>query len=103
MAAVMMPYPPRDSFQQYPQQYTAFHTRAHQAQSNTAHSLNINPYANYAPVVEPQHYVPVQATASQLTQVSTGEEGLRPSLPSISNLLDLADGDRTNQDNSESF
>lgn len=96
-----MAYPPRDSFQEYPHQYAVFQTRAHQAQSNNAQSLAINPYANYAPVAEAQQYVPTQSSSLQATQVAVGDDGSRPSLPPISNLLDLADGDRTNQDGSE--
>ncbi|KAK5175253.1 uncharacterized protein LTR77_000390 [Saxophila tyrrhenica] len=98
MAAVMMGYPPRDSFQGYPQQYAIYSTRAHQPGPSMAQSLNVNPYAHYASAAETQQYLSAQQRSHQSSSVMVGEDGAKPSLPSISNLLDLADGDRSSQE-----
>ena len=103
MAAVgMMAYPVRDSFQAYPQQYAMYsQTRAHQPQHEVAQSLNVNPYANFGPSSHPQELQqpPPQVQSQQqrpYQQPSSPslDDGLKPSLPSISNLLGIADGDR---------
>lgn len=98
MAAVMMAYPVRDSFQAYPQQYAMYQTRAHQPQVDVAQSLNVNPYANYSHAPEAQQYMQPQAKSPPPATSIITEDGFRPSLPSISNLLGIADGDRSGQD-----
>ena len=104
----MMSYPARDNFQTYPQQYTMYHqTRAHQPQTDPAQSLNVNPYANFTrpsqPQPQPQEYpsqpqMQSQQRSTQQPGSPGSEDGFKPSLPSISNLLGIADGDRPGQD-----
>jgi hypothetical protein len=101
MAAVMMAYPIRDSFQSYPQQYAMYQTRAHQPQVDVAHSLNVNPYASYQHATQAQQYIQPQAKSPQPATSIITEDGFRPSLPSISNLLGIADGERGSQDASK--
>lgn len=98
MAAVMMAYPVRDSFQDYPQQYAMYQSRAHQPQVDVAQSLNVNPYANFNPAPESQQYIQPQAKPQQPAASIITEDGFRPSLPSISNLLGIADGERGSQE-----
>ena len=97
MAAVMMSYPVRDSFQSYPQQYPMYPTRAHHPEADVAQAIHVNPYTSYAPTPQPQQYLQQQPRA-QLSNSPAPEDGFRPSLPSISNLLGIADGDRSSQD-----
>ncbi|KAK3690597.1 hypothetical protein LTR37_019093 [Vermiconidia calcicola] len=93
-----MAYPVQDGFQGYPQQYSAYSTRAHQRQTHAAQSLNVNPYASYAAAPGSQQYVQSQSRPPHPPKSPMTEDGLRPSLPSISNLLGIADGDRPSQD-----
>ena len=94
-----MAYPVRDSLSGYPQQYPIFQSRAHQAQSQSAaSSLSINPYAGFTSSVQHQHGQDSATRSSLSTGSPTSEDGSRPSLPSISNLLGIADGDRSGQD-----
>ena len=99
MAAVMMAYPARNDFQGYPQQYAMYQTRARQQQPDATHSLNVNPYTNYTSAPEAQAYHPAQYRSNPAPQASAGEDAMR--LPSISNLLVIADGDRPSQDPGE--
>jgi hypothetical protein len=98
MAAVMMSYSVRDSFQGYPQQYAMYQTRAHQPQVDVASSLTVNPYANFQSAPEAQQYIQPQAKSHPPATSIITEDGFRPSLPSISNLLGIADGERGSQD-----
>lgn len=98
MAAVMMAYPVRDSFQGYPQQYAVYQTRAHQPQVDVAQSLNVNPYSSFQHATEAQQYVQPQSKSPHPATSIITEDGFRPSLPSISNLLGIADGERGTQD-----
>lgn len=96
MATVsMMAYPVRDSFQSYPQQYAIYQQRT-QSHENVAHSMNANQH--YESSSTPQQYLQ-QQSRSPLPSEPLAEDGSRPLLPSISNLLVLADGDRPSQDN----
>ena len=94
----MMAYPVRDSFQGYPQQYAMYQTRAHQPQVDVAQSLTVNPYAHFQSAPETQQYIQPQAKSQQPATSIITEDGFRPSLPSISNLLGIADGERGSQD-----
>lgn len=104
MAAVsMMAYPARDSYAGYPQQYQLYQTRAHQPQSQVGATISTNPYAGFAPPTQQLPQPPVQPQAvpaqrqpntSRSSNSPVSEDGNRPSLPSISNLLGIADGDR---------
>ncbi|KAK3110839.1 hypothetical protein LTR53_014465, partial [Teratosphaeriaceae sp. CCFEE 6253] len=106
MAAVsMMAYPPRDTLQSYPAQYVSYpHTsatypsRAPQVQQGVA-TVGLDPYAGLTPAASHphQHRPPLQQTES--TGSRSSEDGSRPSLPSISNLLGIADGERPGQEN----
>ena len=99
MAAVMMAYPVRESFHGYPQQFPLYPTRAHQPQADVAQTLSVNPYASFTSAPEPQQYLqPQQPRTSQPSTSPLPEEGSRPSLPSISNLLGIADGERSSSD-----
>ena len=98
MAAIMMAYPVRDSFHGYPQQYDVYQQRAHQPQVDVAHSLNVNPYATFVNGSEAQQYLQPQSRSAQLSHSPVAEDGFRPSLPPISNLLGIADGDRPSND-----
>lgn len=103
MAAVsMMSYPVRDAFHGYPQQYAMYQTRAHHPEHEMAQSINHHPYPNYGPVSHPQQYQQHQqqpvSRSSQRSNSPVLEDGSRPSLPSISNLLGIADGDRPGQE-----
>ncbi len=100
MAAVMMAYPSGDNFPGFTQQYAMYQTRAHQPHTDIAEALKVNPYARYGPVSDtPQyvntstrstHYVDAHQQSSSDSQTTMAEDGTRPSLPSISNLLDIA-------------
>lgn len=100
MAATgMMAYPIRDSYSSYPQQYQIYHTRAQQPQPQSSSLLHGYPYNNISPASQHQQYhVPPSRSPQLLRQESSGstgsEDGSRPSLPSISNLLGIADGDK---------
>lgn len=101
----MMAYPVRDSFSAYPQQYPMYTTRAHQSQTEAPTSLGGNPYASFAPAPQQQ---PQQSQLQQPPSRSPrssgtpdSEDGSRPSLPSISNLLGIAD--RPGQENGMSL
>lgn len=97
MAAVgMMSYPARDMFQGYPQQYAMYPTRTHQTPTEVPQSLHVNPYTSYPTV--PQQYQQPQSRPSQQSHSPVSEDGFKPSLPSISNLLGIADGDRPSQE-----
>ncbi|KAK4548310.1 hypothetical protein LTR36_010180 [Oleoguttula mirabilis] len=94
-----MAYPIRESYSSYPQQYQMYQTRAHQPQSQTSSLLHVNPYVNFAPASQQaQFQAPLSRSPQLQRQESSGstgsEDGSRPSLPSISNLLGIADGDR---------
>lgn len=112
MATVgMMAYPSRDSFHGYPQHYAVYQARPHQPQMDVAQSMHINPYATYgvpqqqpqqsqqqqliaAPQQQqsrPQTYLQSSQQASPPTSSPVSEDGFKPSLPSISNLLGIAD------------
>ena len=81
-----------------------YQTRAHQPQVDVAHSLNGNPYTGFTqPVPEAHQYLQPQSRSpqpppQQQSNTPITEDGFRPSLPSISNLLGIADGDRPAQD-----
>jgi hypothetical protein len=96
-----MAYPHR-AFEGYPQQYAAavFQTRARQphATSGSALNININPYAAYAAAPHVQQYQAMPSQSPQSSQSPFSEDANKPSLPSISNLLGIADGDRPGQD-----
>lgn len=104
MATVsVMAQPPRDGYHGYQQRYNMYQTRAPYPQVDVAHSIHVNPYAAHYPQA-PQH--PAQQptyghhTAPRSPQPSgspTSDDGFKPSLPSISNLLGIAD--RPGQDN----
>ena len=98
MAAVMMAYPIRDSFQGYPQHYAMYQTRAHQPEVDVAQSLHVNPYTHFQPATEAHQYIQPHAKPPQPATSIITEDGFRPSLPSISNLLGIADGERGSQD-----
>lgn len=105
MAAVgLMAYPARESFQSYPQQYAMYPTRAHQASTDVVSSLHANPYASFAQTTQhqqhQQHQAPQQppSRSPHSSEPRNSEDGSRPSLPSISNLLGIADGDRPSQE-----
>lgn len=94
----MMAYPVRDSYSGYAQQYSTYQPRAHHTQPAAASSLNINPYAGFAPAPQQQPYQQPPSRSPQSSDSPVTEDGSRPSLPSISNLLGIADGDRTSHD-----
>jgi hypothetical protein len=77
-----------------------YQDRAHQPHSDVAQSLNVNPYAHYTPLHDSQQqYVQSQPRSHQTSQQIVGEDGSRPSLPSISNLLGIAaDGERSSSE-----
>ncbi|KAK5129024.1 hypothetical protein LTR85_000357 [Meristemomyces frigidus] len=94
-----MAYPARDSYTSYPPQYPTYQARPHQTQSQNSALLHVNPYASFAPASQQQQFQAPPSRSPQLQRQessgSTGsEDGSRPSLPSISNLLGIADGDR---------
>ncbi|SMQ46057.1 unnamed protein product [Zymoseptoria tritici ST99CH_3D7] len=99
-----MAYPVRDGYQGYQQQYAMYPNRTHQLQPEIPHHLASSQYANYTSMPQqlqqqpqqPQHHHPQhQSRASQSPPQSrspTSEDGRnKPSLPSISNLLGIAD------------
>jgi uncharacterized Zn-finger protein len=93
-----MAYPVRDGYQGYQQQYAAYSTRAHQLQPDMPQPTATSQYANYTTVPQQQHQQhshshPSSAVRSPPQSGSpTSEDGhSKPSLPSISNLLGIAD------------
>ncbi|TKA65485.1 hypothetical protein B0A55_10087 [Friedmanniomyces simplex] len=95
-----MAYPAREGFQSYPQQYPTYSARAHQTQQGAAPSSGISPYAGFNAAVQQsqqQQHPPLRHSDSSGSR--TSDEGSRPSLPSISNLLGIADGDRSSHEN----
>ena len=96
-----MAYPPRHSLQGYHQQLEVLPVQ--QPTSHPARSIGTNPYANVAPNVR-HHYQqpqPPPISRTQSTGSSASEDGTKPSLPSISNLLGIADGERPSQSNGQ--
>lgn len=113
MATVgMMAYPSRDSFHGYPQHYAMYQARPQQPQMDVAQPMHVNPYANYGvaqlqpqqqqaqqqPIPTPQQqqsrpqaYLQSSQHASPPIGSPVSEDGFKPSLPSISNLLGIAD------------
>lgn len=105
MAAVgMMAYPARETYNGYTPQYTMYPARAEATQPS-----NANPYASYTSTNQSQHQQPQQQQPQQQQQQQqhpyhhaatrspqpsgspVSDDGLKPSLPSISNLLGIAD------------
>ena len=94
-----MAYPVRDSFQGYPQQYDLYQPRANQLQPEVASSLNVNAYTSYALSPQPHQYQQQPPSrSSQHSGSPIADDGFKPSLPSISNLLSIANSDRPSQD-----
>ncbi|EME49589.1 hypothetical protein DOTSEDRAFT_68386 [Dothistroma septosporum NZE10] len=111
--AGMMAYPSRDSFHGYPQHYAMYQARPQQPQMDIAQSMPVHAYTNYGvpqthtpqqplpqqhPVpgppqeqLRPQSYLPSSQQASVPTSSPVSDDGFKPSLPSISNLLGIAD------------
>ncbi|KXT03829.1 hypothetical protein AC578_8921 [Pseudocercospora eumusae] len=91
MAAVnMMAYPPRHAFQPYPQHYAIYQPRA-PTQLDVGNTVSVNPYA-YPPVAQQQQPYQHQPPRSPQSAGSpASDDGFKPSLPSISNLLRLSD------------
>lgn len=103
MAAVgIMAYPGRETYNGYPQQYAMYPARALQTQAEVA--INANPYGTYTSPSQPQHQQQPQQQQQQHTQQQqhvtrspqpsgspVSDDGFKPSLPSISNLLGIAD------------
>ncbi|KAI6861937.1 hypothetical protein KC338_g6424 [Hortaea werneckii] len=96
----MMAYPVRDTLPTYGHQYAMYQTRAHQPQVHSGASISANPYAGFTPASQPQQQPHLPSQPQHSTSRASGspdsEDGNRPSLPSISNLLGIADGDRPN-------
>ncbi|PIB02335.1 Zinc finger protein [Cercospora beticola] len=104
----MMAYPVRNGFQAYPQHYAMYPTRAQQPQLDVNQPMNVNPYAynhvaqqqqqqqqQHHPQPQPQpqqqQSYHVQPRSPQSSGSPTSDDGFKPSLPSISNLLSFAD------------
>jgi uncharacterized Zn-finger protein len=101
MAAVsMMAFPPRDNFTGYPQQYAAYQARTQVPLDHQAF-INNSAYSGHVQAAQSRQQPQVPSRASDNSASSTLEDGSRPSLPSISNLLDIADGDRPSSDNGQ--
>ncbi|KAF2173117.1 hypothetical protein M409DRAFT_49605 [Zasmidium cellare ATCC 36951] len=97
-----MAQPMRDGYHGYQQHYNMYPTRAHYPQVEVAQSIHVNPYAHYAQA--PQHPAQQSTYGHHTTPRSPqpsgsplSDDGFKPSLPSISNLLGIAD--RPGQDN----
>ncbi|KAI5369891.1 Putative Zinc finger C2H2-type [Septoria linicola] len=106
MATVgMMAYPVRNDYQAYPQHYAMYAARTQQQHPmDVGQTINVNPYAYTAvapqhhhqqpqpqPQPQPQSYHHVQPRSPQASGSPTSDDGFKPSLPSISNLLSFAD------------
>ncbi|KAK0820761.1 hypothetical protein LTR75_001347 [Friedmanniomyces endolithicus] len=93
-----MAYPAREGFQSYPQQYLMYPARSYRLQQGAVPSVSINPSAGPSAPTHPsqQQHPPLRHSDSSGSR--TSDEGNRPSLPSISNLLGIADGERSSHE-----
>ncbi|KAF2773555.1 hypothetical protein EJ03DRAFT_362772 [Teratosphaeria nubilosa] len=98
--AATMAYPNRGPFQGFTQHHypnAVFQTRVPQAHLGSGAVLNNNPYV-YANPQQAQLYQQATARPVCASHSPVSEDGNRPSLPSISNLLGIADGERPGQE-----
>jgi hypothetical protein len=105
MAAVgTMSYPARDSYQAYPQQYAHYSSRAQQAPAVTTSSLAGSSYPSYTSAPQQQHQpqqhhtYPPSNRSARSSHSPSSDDGQKPSLPSISNLFGMVDGERSSQE-----
>ena len=90
-----MAYPVRDMFANYPQHYALQQGRTPDPSLQSAQHPSAYPYGSYNPGAQPQQYLHAQHRPVEITQSPVSEDGIRPSLPSISNLLSIAKKKRT--------
>ncbi|KAK5706527.1 hypothetical protein LTR97_001517 [Elasticomyces elasticus] len=91
-----MAYPSREGFAGFPshsQRYPNYATRNLPLQQNAAPSLTIDPYSGLNSAPQQMQQQQPLLRHSDSTGSRTSEDGNRPSLPSISNLLGIANGD----------
>ncbi|OQO02246.1 hypothetical protein B0A48_11800 [Cryoendolithus antarcticus] len=92
-----MAYLPRDSYPGQGQQYPLYHDRMSQGQAEAVTSIPTSQYNGYNQSQNVTAY-PASTRPQQSTPQIVSDDGHKMSLPSISNLLGIADGDRTSQD-----
>ncbi|KAH9845879.1 zinc finger protein, C2H2 type [Teratosphaeria destructans] len=95
-----MAFPTRGPFEGFTQHHypnAVYQTRAPQAHFNSGAVLNSNPYA-YANPQPPQQYQQAAGRPVRASHSPSSEDGNKPSLPSISNLLGIADGEPIQHD-----
>ncbi|EMC94533.1 hypothetical protein BAUCODRAFT_124151 [Baudoinia panamericana UAMH 10762] len=94
-----MAYPVRDNFQSYPPQYAGIQSTTHHIYTGSAPTQPVNPFANFAPPTTPHtqqtRYRRDLSSASQSSDRRRSSDGNRRTLPSISNLLHIADGEKS--------
>jgi hypothetical protein len=94
-----MSYPARDSFQAYQQQYAQYSSRAQQAPAVTTSTLANNAHTSYtsAPQQQQQQTYAPSNRSVRSSHSPSSDDGQKPSLPSISNLFGMVDGERSSQ------
>ncbi|KAK6435786.1 hypothetical protein LTR95_008028 [Oleoguttula sp. CCFEE 5521] len=92
-----MAYLPRDSYPGQVQQYALYNDRVPQGQAEAITSIPTSQYNGYNQLQSATAYS-ASTRPQQSTSQIVSDDGHKMSLPSISNLLGIADGDRTVQD-----
>ena len=95
-----MSYPPRDAYHGYQQHYAHYPAATHQAPADSTSSLAANSYSTFAPAPQPQQQQSYQPStrSARSSHSPVSDDGQKPSLPSISNLFGMVDGERSSKE-----